>query len=87
MKNIDCGQLQKVDAEILPAGLLVGEEGQLVVLVHGDHPADILLADHLYALVILYFYLFYVYTFYWHYYFFFFFFFFAAAIDIMKIPL
>ena len=57
MKNIDCGQLQKVDAEILPAGLLVGEEGQLVVLVHGDHPADILLADHLYALVILYFYL------------------------------
>ena len=57
MKNIDCGQLQKVDAEILPAGLLVGEEGQLVVLVHGDHAADILLADHLYALVILYFYL------------------------------
>lgn len=48
MKNIYSGELKEVDAELLPAGELVGEHGQLVVLVHRHNPADILSLHHLF---------------------------------------
>jgi hypothetical protein len=37
LKDVCGGELQELHAQLVPALCVVGEESQLVVLVHGDH--------------------------------------------------
>ena len=46
-EDVGGGQLEEVHAHLCPGLGLMTEQGQLVVLVHADHPLDVLLLDHL----------------------------------------
>jgi len=51
LKNVGGGKLEELDAQFVPALGLVGEEGELVVLVHGHYATDPLRLDHLFCIV------------------------------------